>query len=77
MQVTIRLCKGDAEPVTVRVRTTDQNEAIARAVRRAFGKRMTFYPEHGAPGYGLVVGPVRGEPYTKSVECRVRVEVRP
>lgn len=45
--VTITECYGDRRTTTLKARTDDLSEAVARAIRKGYGTRARFYRDNG------------------------------
>lgn len=58
LQVTITECYGDRREHTSRHKTTDRDEAIARAVRKAYGTGKTLHRDNGISGPTTTYGQV-------------------
>lgn len=72
--VTIRECKRDGQVWTHRARTSDEQTAINRAIRRHFGARAGFWADSGlGPDYGQIVEPA-GVSSSSCVTGRVRID---
>lgn len=58
LQVTITECYGERAEHTSRHKTTDHDEAIARAVRKAYGAGKSLYRDHGISGPTTTYGQI-------------------
>ncbi len=74
MRVTIHELTGERRSWTSRHRTDNATVAVARAVRRQFGRSSGFWQDSGLPtGYGNVTYPAGL--HCRGVGARVRVDV--
>ena len=67
LHITITECYGDHRQHTSRHKTTDRDEAIARAVHKAYGSGCSFYRDNGISGPTVTYGQVGH--YSRSAGC--------
>lgn len=58
LQVTITECYGERREHISSHKTTDRDEAISRAVRKAYGSGKSFYRDNGISGPTTAYGQV-------------------
>lgn len=78
LQVTITECYGERREHTSRHKTTDRDEAIARAVRKAYGSGRCLFRDNGISSPTTIYGQVGH--YSRSAGCSTmdtgRVSIR-
>lgn len=67
LQVTITECYGERVEHVSKHRTTDRNEAIARAVSKAYGAGKTLHCDNGISGQTTIYGQIGH--YSRSAGC--------
>lgn len=79
MNVTISECQDDRKEWMYSPRTTDQTEAVNRAVKKYFGKNASFHADLGLVDsgiYGQIIEPMRNDKNAyKCITGRVRIDI--